>query len=1352
MKPEMPEILIQQFQRLRGRIRGVSAAGGFGLTLFVVALAIGATLIFDIFVDLPIAIRAGMLLATGALALLGLTFWVIRPATKNVDDTELAAFVETQFPELNERLLSSVELNEEDEVSASPLMRKWLLQETVTLAKRVDFSEAVDATRAVRRCWWGGVACLALLLPLLFAGDAYAVLFSRFINPWGNYERVQNLVLTIENGDRVVAEKSDVTIEAKVSWRFKPGTRPDSAWIEWTTDDGRTETRRLDWSKETESFVGTLNRVEQSFSYHVSADRSRTQSFRIDVVPLPQIEELQIEISPPAYTGQPAQFHDLALGEIRVIEQSRWEVSVTFNKPVEKAEILWIDGDSQLLAGEEVAALIDGTPVMDHTEIPLNVGETSALLSETLPLETPSGRFAIRVTDKAGLSSEASVIRRLTIVPDAAPLIQFADHEDNIAVRPDDIIDLPLTITDDFGIASVELHYEVTRDDAMQQEGILEAEEFEVGSRDARQVFRFALSQLNMQSGMTLSLRGRATDERPVPEPNESWTVTRFLMIRDDAKPYGEQSVAQQQQHTKQVLDALKTELLQQKEKAKQLEQQAKDQNAKKEKWDADQEVQELREKLEKLQQQMEKLSALFDQQPLFEKIGEETRNIAEGKLQEATEKIEQAQQANLQEKPQEFAEAASKLNDAAQQLDEMQQKFDQLADLQRDLLELGRLANQTEQLANSVENLENQKQQMQEQPEPADQVQQRKWDSDQREAWEDYEQLDESLKSLFERRPELADAAAKNLQEKLEDLAKRAEELSKQQQNLANAAKQQAQETAKELAELQKKQNELSEAADQLANNLEAAEDKEQATASMENLQKALEEMKAGNAEAAEEAQQQAREELQDLAERLEKEVAEAAKDGEPDSKQSELAKESRQLADKLSEATEQLQQLSKENQPAEMQPNQQPTAENSAQQPPESNELTEMLDQQQALAEFANDLQEKLEELSLDDAAVDQASEQFAQQSQQASDKSQQLDATEAAKQAQQASETAQELAEKLQRDEVPQGVQQAAQQAAQQQAELAEQMQSLAENPESQEQLRSQLQQQTEEQTQQLSEELGDRASELAAQPVNKQNESQQAEQAEQLAEEAKQAMSQASEESQKNNQGEASQNAEAAAKSLAEAAKKAKEASGEQSSDSPVSGEIGEQVAQASRQLNAAGEMLQKLGAPKPGSEGDQQGEGQPGEGESSSKESKDGGDGKGQQQGDNPQQSGQKPSTADALRQAAQSMRQASGQQGGKSQSKQQGEPSQQAPQQSGTSPGGESSDFGTTQQLAELMQMQVDLSNMSKRDWGQLPSELQTELLESSQKKPTGEYQRLIRRYFNDISKARSPELNGSGD
>lgn len=1351
MKPEMPEILIQQFQRLRSRIRGVSAAGGFGLTMCLVATVVGVALISDIFIDLPIAIRAGMLLATGALALLGLTFWVIRPATKKVDDTELAAFVETQFPELNERLLCSVELNEEASASASPLMQKWLLQETVTLAKRVDFSEAIDATRAVRRCWWGGVACLALLLPLLFAGNAYAVLFSRFINPWGNYERVQNLVLTIENGDRVVAEKSDVTIEAKAAWRFKAGERPDSAWIEWTTDDGRIEARRLDWNKESESFVGILNRVEQSFSYHVSADRSRTQSYRIDVVPLPQIDELKIEISPPAYTGQPAQFHDLALGEIRVIEQSQWEVSVTLNKPVVKAELLWLDGENRLLAGEEIASLTDGTSIMDQTEIPLKADATSASLTEVMSLDAPSGRFAIRVTDKHGLSSEANVIRRLTIVPDAAPLIQFADHEENAAVRPDDIIDLPLTITDDFGIASVELHYEVTRDEAIQHEGILKAEQFEMGSRDAREVFRFDLSPLNMQAGMRLSLRGRATDERPVPEPNESWTVTRFLIIRDDAKPYGEQSIAEQQQRTEQVLDALKSELLQQKEKANQLEQQAKDQNTKKEEWDADDEVQELREKLEKLQQQMEKLSALFEQQPLFEKIGQETRKIAEGKLQEATEKVEQAQRANLQEKPQEFADAANRLDDAAKQLDEMQQKFQQLADLQRDLLELGRLANQTEQLANSVENLEDQQQQMQAQPEPADQVQQRKWDADQREAWEDYEQLDESLKSLFERRPELADAAAKNLQEKLEDLAKRAEELSEQQRNLANAAKQQAQETAKELAELQKKQNELSEAADQLADNLEAAEDKEQAAASKENLQKALEEMKAGNTKTAEEAQQQAREELQNLAERLEKEAAAAAKEGKPDSKQSELAKESQQLADNLSEATEQLQQLSKNNQRAEMQPNQQPAAENSAQQSQESNDLTEMLDQQQALAEFANDLQGKLEELSLDDAAIEQASEQFAQQSQQASEKSQQLDASEAAKQAHQASETAQELAEKLQRDEVPQGVQQAAQQAAQQQAELAEQMQSLAGNSESQEQLRSQLQQQTEEQTQQLSQELSDRASELAAQPVNKQNESQRAEQAEQLAGEAGEAMSQAIAESQKNNQGQASQNAEAAAKALSEAAKKTKEAIGKPSSDSPVSGEIGEQVAQASRQLNAAGEMLQNLGAPKPGSEGDQQGEGQPGEGENSSKESKDGGDGKGQQQGDNSQQSGQKPSTADALRQAAQSMRQAAGQ-SGKSESKQQGEPSQQAPQQSGTSPGGESSDFGTTQQLAELMQMQVDLSNMSQRDWGQLPGELQTELLEASQKKATGEYQRLIRRYFNDISKARSPELKNSGD
>ncbi|QDT33443.1 coiled-coil domain-containing protein [Thalassoglobus polymorphus] len=1412
MKPEMPEIIALQFQRLRTRIRSVAAAGGVGLTLFSVATAVGLAILMDILFDLPVAVRLGMLVAAAGLSVIGVAFWIIRPLTQRVQDDELAAIVEQQYPELNERLLSAVELDEHTDSDASPMMKKWLMQETVSLSKRVDFTDSIDASRSVRRCWWGGIACLALVLPTLFAGDAYAVLVSRFLNPWGNYERVQNLILQVVDGDRTVPQGSDVIIEVKTGWRFQPGTLPKSAWLEWTTDDSPTEARRLDWNQKTESYIGTLPRIGRSFSYHVSAARSKTRSYRINVVPLPAVEELQVEISPPAYTGHPAQFHDLVLGEIRVIEQSQWDVAVRFNKPIEKAEILWLDGTASPEQLEKLETLPGGLPIFKRTEFTLSADKQLASIEEVLSLNSPSGRFVIRGIDKEGLASDTSAIRRLTIDADQPPLIQFTDHEENTAVRPDDVLDIPVSVIDDFGMSSVELHYEMIRTEAFHEKGILKMENLRDQGRALTHSFRLDLSPLKLEPGMRLTLRGRATDERPVPKPNESWTITRSLLIRSDAKPYGEQTVVEQQQRTDQVIETLKTELQQQKEKARQFEQDAKEANANREEWEAQDDVQQMQEKLEKLQQQLEKLSALFEQQPLFDQIAKETQEIAEGKLEDASESVKQAQQAELKQKSQEFAKASEQLNDAAKQLEELQQKYREIADLQRDLLELGRLANQTERLANSVEDLEHRQKELNSQPaEPQpitnQQAKQKAWDADHREAWGDHQQLSNTLNDLFERRPELADAAAEALEKQLEQLAKRTEELSQRQENLAKAAKQSAERTVKELEAVQKQQNDVASKADELQKGLEQPEAMQDAEQAAKLLQKAQADLAEGNTADAAEAQSQAQNQFEKLAEQLRSQKeTETPNESKADTKKQ--AQQAQEIAEQLSKSVEQLEKLiagiepppqetppqetAAQDQTTEDQPNAKIENETTVKTAPavkpesaakENVNYPDLLEKQKQLADIAKQIQQAVESQEGTSKEAQQASEQFATQSQQSSDQAQQLDSSQAAQKAQQAVESAQKLSEQLQQQEAPKALQQAAQQAAQQQSEVAEKLQNVAKSQSAQKEMQSQMQQQNQQEVAQLADELKKRTEELASNPINREKQAQSGTEAQQLAQQAQEAMKQSNEQAKQSNQGQASKQAQQAADSLNQASQKVMEASGQQKptpqqpsesgqpgeeaqpgqqgetqnnssektsseqsqlSDSIVPAEVGTQVAQASRELKQAGEMLQQLGKPTPGTKGDQDGD--PEEGEASQDQPMDGGEGEGQQKEGDPSQSGQQPSSSEALRQAAQSMRQAAGK-SGMSQSQQKTGDSDQQAQESSSGSGNEASDFGSTQQLAELMQMQIDLSNMSKRDWGQLPGELQTELLESSQKKASGEYQKLIRRYFNDISKARSPEM-----
>ncbi|MCA8993873.1 MAG: hypothetical protein KDA88_17945, partial [Planctomycetaceae bacterium] len=203
---QLPDNLRQELLKLRGRLRGLAVASGVGITLVVAAVLLVVALGVDWMWDLPLTVRVSMLWAGIGVTIVTGLWTILRPLMRNIELNELAALVENANPELQERLLTAVELSrsdvEEGEVG-SAIMREWMLKETLSQTKEIDFGEAADSRPAMRRCWMGSAALLAMVLPMIFATNAYALLLSRFFNPWGNYERLDNLILEVVEGDRM---------------------------------------------------------------------------------------------------------------------------------------------------------------------------------------------------------------------------------------------------------------------------------------------------------------------------------------------------------------------------------------------------------------------------------------------------------------------------------------------------------------------------------------------------------------------------------------------------------------------------------------------------------------------------------------------------------------------------------------------------------------------------------------------------------------------------------------------------------------------------------------------------------------------------------------------------------------------------------------------------------------------------------------------------------------------------------------------------------------------------------------------------------------------------------------------
>jgi hypothetical protein len=68
---------------------------------------------------------------------------------------------------------------------------------------------------------------------------------------------------------------------------------------------------------------------------------------------------------------------------------------------------------------------------------------------------------------------------------------------------------------------------------------------------------------------------------------------------------------------------------------------------------------------------------------------------------------------------------------------------------------------------------------------------------------------------------------------------------------------------------------------------------------------------------------------------------------------------------------------------------------------------------------------------------------------------------------------------------------------------------------------------------------------------------------------------------------------------------------------------------------------------------------------------------------------------------------------------------------------------------GTRQPLS-LNDLELHLKELSTRNWGELEGTLKTELQNTSRKRPEGDYARLIKLYFEDISRRQSPDVPAS--
>ena len=1298
----LPAELSAQLRYLDRKVRALAVLRGVGVVCVVLCAGIAVGVLTDWLLDLWVGVRTAILMGVLGSALAATVIALLKPLFRRTSSAELAALVDTSFPDLGERVESAVELANPDlseSHKGSAYMRSRLMRETIKKSSGVDFGAAADTSSAAR---WVFVALLGFLLvvaPFGLSKDGYGLMLTRFLMPWRNLERATNLFFDVPDGDRTTARGDDVTILAKPQWRLAPGELPDFAWLNWKNADGETDERRMEWSESVSAYTATLPHVFTSFDFTISAGRTRTKEYHVEVVERPDVAELTLEIVPPAYTAQATQTLDGAVGRTEVFERSELTFELAFNKAVTTAEFVWLPDSGefwttkQAESGEATSSTAE-IPESDRLPLTLRDDRTGGRIA----LEANrSGPYALVLRDEHDLESQANVSRELIVVPDVPPQVRWSDLDPAqlvnippLEAKPDDSLSLPVKAEDDFGVDDLALHMEVIqRSEAL---GPLPADSPLMGQPIIAHEFDVELSSFELRHGDLISVRARAVDSRPVPAPQIAWTAPRLIRISNDADPAGLRALMQEQQKLRDAIEQIKQDVNDDREAARGLNSEAAEKQKKNEPLGRQPELAELAERERDVQQRLEQLAVVFEDHPLQRTMAEQTRAIADEPIEAAKEHLQQAEAEPIRQQRERLRKATNALSTADKQLEELLKQFDELAALERDLQQLQQLAEEAEQLADDVDQFERdwnelERLQKEESLSPQQSQKQESQLADRQLDLQDEQQdLASALDHLLEERPEILDAARQRQIEKLDQLADQAQKLAEHQNRLATAmSREKPNQNAADDNEPTDPQTPPERATDPTAD-----EDTPQPDA---------------NEPSPAERQQQ-------LADDAARQALETARQ---QGVESAPAQEARQFAQRARKAAEEAERgLLAEAANSAKQAAQ--SAEKTSQQMSESVEPppTRMTEQAEALAEQQAQVAEQLRESS-----------RSAEERQSAQQQGQQQIAEETDRLAQEFAETTQRL------ESTPLNEEQA-----------GERSRSAQESTEQAQAAQQQAQQQLEQQGQRQ-----------ASQPAR-----QAAKSLQQAARQAAQAGTQSKNEEPSPVPGDVGEQVSDARRQLEQAGQQLQQATPRQQGQQGQSGEQGESSPQGEASEGNPGEQPGDMPGESPeGTPPSENGESSSQDGQSAESGNQPGQDGQpGPDQGqspsgqsDQPGQNGQPTSEpgsragSESMRQVAESLQQAAQQMGLQPSQRSQNQGQDQQSGNSDQGADGPQGGYGARGGLS-LAELEAELGRISARDWGQLPDRVETELQQAQQKKPDSDYARLIRLYFEEVARRQS--------
>ncbi|OYW20916.1 MAG: hypothetical protein B7Z55_06475 [Planctomycetales bacterium 12-60-4] len=611
---------------------------GLGATLLGAGSPLALWLIVDLFVNLP-----GVVRLTGLLCTIVLGFWqlwhrLLVPLWRGIEPADVAGWLEQAEPRLQERLLTSLELERGDAPSsrAGRLMQRQVRKETFLLLNELDFAAALPSDRAYTTLGRGLLMAAITIAPFAIWMTGYGLAWQRLVVPFGNWGWGRDFRIVAAGGDSVVARGSDAVIRVTVSPRRGGVTIPEQLTLAWRTP-GETvwDERRLPWSESDEAFVAILPRLTNDTEFVINGPASESPRYHLRVVDPPRLMSLIAAIDPPAYTGRSSQQVEVGT-ELETYAGSQIRLQAKFDRAVAAVEIDWpmvqvAPGDADEPEVQTRDFLLSQNPA-DWKTFGRHQVANGTLTADA------SGMFVVRWHSPEGFVVEEPP-RRLVVIPDQPPQVRL-EGASTVTAQPDERHRLQISASDDYGFTDAELSIELAPGDRR----LVALPRDPKTARQYDWPWTIDLSDLGAKSGQAISLRVRVVDNCEVPAPQERWSDPQVVVVSTSAPAAETRELAEQTQSAREELRQLMQELADLRKELREIHQKTAAATVRQN--DAEQQ-----ERLENLQAREAELNAEFDAwkaslptDGAWDQVAKSAQELRDDELAKAQSELEQAQ------------------------------------------------------------------------------------------------------------------------------------------------------------------------------------------------------------------------------------------------------------------------------------------------------------------------------------------------------------------------------------------------------------------------------------------------------------------------------------------------------------------------------------------------------------------------------------------------------------------------------------------------------------------------------------------------------------------------------------